>query len=76
MTRDLGDDAVYADYEAMRDFVHEQELDDGRQQREADEEQSWMLEQALRECMTRGVSMKNMEILCHGCGIPLSRVTG
>ncbi len=40
------------------------------------DELGYMLEQALRDALTHGVSMDNMQLLCMAAGIPLARVTG
>lgn len=40
------------------------------------DELGWKLEDALREALTKGVSMENMQLLCYSAGIPMERVTG
>ncbi len=44
--------------------------------RDPNKQLEWDLEQALREALTKGVSMDAMKVLCFIAGIPLARVTG
>jgi hypothetical protein len=39
-------------------------------------ELAWSLEQALRECLTRGVDIEAVKLLCYASGIKYSQVIG
>lgn len=59
----------------MNDVYDSPEIDEAAKQG-AEEELQCQLEQALREALTKGVSMGSLRWLSYGCGISLARITG
>jgi hypothetical protein len=43
---------------------------------EANEELQYLLEQAMRQCLTRGVELRHVRLLCQQTGIDYGRITG
>ncbi len=56
------------------EFFQEQEQEQMRIESEA--ERLWMLESAIRECLTKGVSLESIKTICFESGCSYSRVVG
>jgi len=59
----------------MSDLFIRDEIDE-QQRAEAEQEQYLIYTEAIREALTMGVSLENVQWLCHGCGVEYRDVVG